>query len=678
MKSLFIFLVTMFIFTGTAKSLDPAYLNEPANESVFDHFDNFMFYWTNVPGATEYNLQISDQTDFSNLLIDATRPFANYYVNYFSPLTTYFWHVRAINDSSISEWSDEYSFTTGSTICLGCGLYNGSMDGNTPYANIWTQARIQMLIRANEIGTFDTDVFLNSISWDVYTVNNNDGMTNFTIKIKQTNATEIIGFDYDSLTEVYHSDYYTPYTGWNTHEFTTPFLWNGVSNLLVDVCFNDGVYNYSESASTNCSNLDWAACIYSGSDNNGYMCSPNGPQNEHIDNLRPNTIFSQTLVPLQAPTLVSPVNNSTGNPIEPVLMWNTVTGAASYEVQVSISSSFSTLIKDEFTENPFFPLTNLNMLSTYYWRIKSLNTVTSSPWSEIWNFQTEYMYCWCIPEEIYENSTVVVPANINPTIDGRQFTYGDAIGLFYEITPGQWACAGYEVWNGNNLAITVRGDDPNTPVIDGYTTGEIYQYRVWDGQTQTEYPAIVTYMSGPDNYQVNAFTVLSSLSVITPNSTNKVSGIISYNNEAGIPMSNCVVNLMDENGISIDQTNSDNTGYYEFSSVHTGTYTTEITTDKAWGGLNMIDASITRQKIAFLTEFTPLQIAAADVNLSNSVNMIDVGLMRQKIAFLNPPQWLIPNYVFEKPTVVVYGFDVTVNIKALCAGDVNGSFIPSE
>jgi hypothetical protein len=159
---------------------------------------------------------------------------------------------------------------------------------------------------------------------------------------------------------------------------------------------------------------------------------------------------------------------------------------------------------------------------------------------------------------------------------------------------------------------------------------------------------------------------------------NSISGIISYNNQAGTPLTNCTLSLKDSTSTTIAQMTSDSTGFYNFNSVYHGTYTIEASTTKTWGGLNMVDASITRQKIAFLTEFTPLQNQSADVNLSNSVNMIDVALMRQKIAFLNPPQWLIPNYIFEKPTVIVNGENVTVNIKALCGGDVDGSWVPSE
>jgi PKD repeat protein len=32
---------------------------------------------------------------------------------------------------------------------------------------------------------------------------------------------------------------YDPTIGWNTHDFTTPFLWDGVSDLIIETCFSD-------------------------------------------------------------------------------------------------------------------------------------------------------------------------------------------------------------------------------------------------------------------------------------------------------------------------------------------------------------------------------------------------------------------------------------------------------
>jgi len=35
---------------------------------------------------------------------------------------------------------------------------------------------------------------------------------------------------------VVNTGVYTPHTGWNTHAFSTPFYWDGVSNILVNTC----------------------------------------------------------------------------------------------------------------------------------------------------------------------------------------------------------------------------------------------------------------------------------------------------------------------------------------------------------------------------------------------------------------------------------------------------------
>lgn len=37
------------------------------------------------------------------------------------------------------------------------------------------------------------------------------------------------------LTQVFYAASYTSAAGWNTHNLTTPFMWDGTSNLAVDV-----------------------------------------------------------------------------------------------------------------------------------------------------------------------------------------------------------------------------------------------------------------------------------------------------------------------------------------------------------------------------------------------------------------------------------------------------------
>jgi hypothetical protein len=199
------------------------------------------------------------------------------------------------------------------------------------------------------------------------------------------------------------------------------------------------------------------------------------------------------------------------------------------------------------------------------------------------------------------------------------------------------------------------------PSIEMHQPGRLYYWHVRAIQDTINYPWSDTWCF--------------SIAGLDPNYS--ISGNVTYNNTANTPLSNCILIIKDNAGNNVAITQTDSNGHYEFHCVSNGTYTIKASADnKIWGGMNTTDVVMTKQKIAFLTTFTPLQNKAADVNLSNSVNTNDVLLMRQKIAFLNPGNWLIPNYVFEDPTVIVNGADATINFMGLCGGDVNGSYIP--
>ena len=64
-------------------------------------------------------------------------------------------------------------------------------------------------------------------------------MPNFVVRLKHTTATNVSSFvTADNLVTVYSNPSYLPtQTGWNMYNFTTPFLWNGTDNLLVDTAF---------------------------------------------------------------------------------------------------------------------------------------------------------------------------------------------------------------------------------------------------------------------------------------------------------------------------------------------------------------------------------------------------------------------------------------------------------
>lgn len=77
------------------------------------------FYWRAVVGATTYEFQLATDTAFTNLIVDATGADAlgnvsayQYTAGTLDYDTTYFWRVRALSGTSLTEWSLTQGFTT--------------------------------------------------------------------------------------------------------------------------------------------------------------------------------------------------------------------------------------------------------------------------------------------------------------------------------------------------------------------------------------------------------------------------------------------------------------------------------------------------------------------------------------------------------------------------------------
>ena len=89
-------------------------------------------------------------------------------------------------------------------------------------------------------------------------------------------------------------------------------------------------------------------------------------------------------------TLSFPENNQRRVEIKPTLSWNAFSGAASYQLQMSLKSDFSSdvILNANINNSTFFKFVeqSLDYGVKYYWRVKPDN---NSNWSSIWSFTTE-------------------------------------------------------------------------------------------------------------------------------------------------------------------------------------------------------------------------------------------------------------------------------------------------
>jgi hypothetical protein len=151
-----------------------------------------------------------------------------------------------------------------------------------------------------------------------------------------------------------------------------------------------------------------------------------------------------------------------------------------------------------------------------------------------------------------------------------------------------------------------------------------------------------------------------------------------------VPMNNSTVSLYQGSTLAYS-TITDNTGHYLFSTIANGTYNIKFATQKVHGGLNASDAlAILRHFVQLPPMLTGLKITAADVNGNGIPNSADALAVSRRFVgqipnFL-PPNVSVPggpDWYYETFSVVVDGTaNKTQNLFALCAGDVNGSYIP--
>ncbi|MFA6979388.1 MAG: FISUMP domain-containing protein [Ignavibacteriaceae bacterium] len=93
--------------------------------------------------------------------------------------------------------------------------------------------------------------------------------------------------------------------------------------------------------------------------------------------------------PAFLPQLSLPTNGAVEQKLSPVLVWNKVSNANSYTLQISTNSSFTNFVFNADTLTATSKqITELSGLTQYYWRVSATNNFGTKGWSETWSFTT--------------------------------------------------------------------------------------------------------------------------------------------------------------------------------------------------------------------------------------------------------------------------------------------------
>lgn len=394
MKKIYLTLLVVLAFI-TLKASPDIYKPElvsPANSATAIAV-NALLDWNAVTGeiGLHYEINLSKDADFTNPAVFTT-DLTSYQTSELLFGQQYYWRVRAIDNSGMSEWSDVFDFTTISTVTV--RRPTDGANNVTPNVQIMWQEMSGIAFFDYQL---DTTENFNSSMMSIHSVSSSVGGS--------TNASSLIfGQKYYLRMRARHSadtSVWSPsrnFTVLNAITLKNPA--NGANEISPDATFEwtkiDGLLKYNIYLST-----DPAMSTYE-----VYSVAPN------LGKLTPDTLMFGTKYYWQlaaihaADTLLSevrnfttidkvtlsyPANNATNIELQPVLQWTTMTGIITFQLELASNASFTNSklynVDDGGTNVFEVPINVLDSASVYYWRVRAISSRDTSNFSDAFSFR---------------------------------------------------------------------------------------------------------------------------------------------------------------------------------------------------------------------------------------------------------------------------------------------------
>jgi hypothetical protein len=112
--------------------------------------------------------------------------------------------------------------------------------------------RAQIIVTKAELvsaGFTAANKYIKSLAFNALTANAQT-MNGFTIKISHIASSAFASTSFlsgNNATTVYSGNFAATSNQWNTHTFSTPFIYNGNDNILIDICWNNSAYTNNTS-----------------------------------------------------------------------------------------------------------------------------------------------------------------------------------------------------------------------------------------------------------------------------------------------------------------------------------------------------------------------------------------------------------------------------------------------
>ncbi|WP_234572521.1 T9SS type A sorting domain-containing protein [Rhodohalobacter sp. 614A] len=368
--------------------------------------------WRYDANIESYTLMVSETDDFSDPVIHRTNLDASSYqiTENLKAGQTYFWRVRGTNDNGTGQWSNTWNFTTQSAstpppvkVVLQSPANNSQHVPLKPLLN-WNEATYaeQYILRLSESTDFsdplirqenieqtsfqltsnlDTD---QTYYWQVRGTNSDgNGPWSLVWSFTTTSAsTPLPGkIVLQSPENASHDIPLQPQLSWNVDDESDSYE----LVLSENSDFTAPIIHQTDLDGTTfkpTENLDY---------NTTYYWQVRGVNNTGNGEWSQTWAFTTIALPGQV-SLLSPDNNGTDIPIRPELTWTSMDAdeTENYELLLSENPDFSNPVvhQTNLEETTLNVSEDLDYSTTYYWRVRGVNSNGNGPWSNTWNFTT--------------------------------------------------------------------------------------------------------------------------------------------------------------------------------------------------------------------------------------------------------------------------------------------------
>lgn len=377
---------------------------------------NVLLDWNPVVGTVglHYVVQLSLDEEFTDP-VEFTTDLSSAQMAELKFATTYFWRVKAVDATGMSEWTEARSFT----VIVRPTLRRPANNANNVDANVLLQ--------------WDPISGLSHFDYQIDTAATFDSpfayITSVKGTLKEANTSNLL----------FGTGHYVRLRARHAEDVSD---WTAATYFTVTSTFNLSKPNDNATDLTPDTEFQWTAVK---GINRYYIYLSTEPEMLHYDmynvagnltRIKPDTLMfgtqyywkmsaihakdtlfsaTRTFKTVNSVSLVNPANNATNVVLQPALTWKKLSGVLKYQLQLANNSEFKnartyTLEATGSTGDEQFkvPLHVLDSANVYYWRVNAISSRDTADWSETRNFR-------CVALGIDDPSTALSNLSVYPS-----------------------------------------------------------------------------------------------------------------------------------------------------------------------------------------------------------------------------------------------------------------------